>query len=99
MPDKYEIDKYEIMDVVRQGLKGIDLVEPGPAGDKGWTRAVKEKLCEIGQGSFCCKVATNGVSKADYKNVKAAKLQQTQKRPPNKESTCTAFPRSISCSL
>ena len=58
--------KFEIMRAVQKGLDSltvalhVDEVE----GDKVWTKAVKTKLCEVGQDRFCCKVCASGVDKA-----------------------------------
>ena len=59
--------KFEIMRAVQKGLDSltvalhVDEVE----GDTVWTKAVKTKLCEIGQDRrFGCKVCASGVDKA-----------------------------------
>ena len=57
--------KFEIMRAVQ---KGLDSLEVGQSWtDKGWTPAVKTKLCELGR-KFGCKVGASGVDnpKPDY---------------------------------
>ena len=55
--------KFEIMRAVRDGLDNLEIDDP--KGDTKWTKAVKTKLCTIGQ-EFGCKVGAkkNEVEKA-----------------------------------
>ena len=55
--------KSEIMRVVREGLNSLE-VNKGE-GPEVWTKAVKTKLCEIGQ-NFRYQVRARDVDKADY---------------------------------
>ena len=56
--------KFEIMRAVREGLNGLEIDKP--AGYTEWNKAVKTKLCKIGQ-KFGCKVGARAdeVDEAD----------------------------------
>ena len=54
--------KFEIMRAVCEGLNSLE-VSKGE-GPRVWGRAVKTKLCEIGQGEFGCYVCASGVDEA-----------------------------------